>query len=283
MNQYFKGYYFKCVEGNKALALIPALHIGEKQENASLQVITDHNVYSIPYSDIRFGNGIFEIKIGKNYFSSKGIYLDVESEKCCIHGKLKFGAFQKIKYDIMGIFRHIPCMQCKHSIISMNHSVTGKISINDTIYVFKNGKGYIEGDCGSSFPKEYIWTQCHWENGSLMLAVADIPMLGFHFKGIIGVVMIEGREYRIATYLGAKVISMGDNIVIVKQGRYIFSTRLMEANHQRLYAPVKGKMVRSIHESVSCKTFYKFVCDDRTLLEFTSNHASFEYEMNNNE
>lgn len=281
MNRYFKGYYFKCAEGDKAIALIPALHMGEKEEIASLQVITDEAVYSIPYSEIRFGSEKFKIRIGNSYFTKKGIYLDVDSEECRIYGKLKFGRLQKIKYDIMGIFRYIPCMQCKHSVISMNHSVTGKVHINDSIYAFKNGRGYIEGDCGSSFPKTYIWTQCHWEKGSLMLAVADIPMLGFHFKGIIGVVVIEGREYRIATYLGAKVILMGDNMVRVKQGKYIFEARQLESKPQRLQAPEKGKMIRVIHENISCKAFYKFTCKDMKLLEFTSDHASFEYEINN--
>lgn len=38
-----------------------------------------------------------------------------------------------------------------------------------------------------------------------MLSVADIPLLGFHFNGIIGIVLLNGKEYRIAAYLGAHV------------------------------------------------------------------------------
>ena len=30
-------------------------------------------------------------------------------------------------------------------------------------------------------------------------------MAGFHFQGIIGIVLLDGREYRLANYLGAKV------------------------------------------------------------------------------
>lgn len=280
MNRYFKGYYFKCAGADRSFALIPALHADENKSKASLQLITDDKVYVIPYPDINFSNREFKIKIGNNYFSEKGMYLDVDYEKCQIHGKLKFGRFQNIQYDIMGPFQYIPYMQCKHSVISMSHSVTGKVYINDTKYFFQNGIGYIEGDRGRSFPKEYIWTQCHWSNISLMLAVADIPLLGFSMEGIIGVVMIGNQEYRIATYLGAKLLSISEDKVVIKQGRYILFAQLIEENHQRLNAPVRGRMIRTIHESISCKAYYKFTYNDRILFEFTSAHASFEHEIN---
>lgn len=41
-----------------------------------------------------------------------------------------------------------------------------------------------------------------------MLSVADIPMAGIHFTGVIGAIMWYGMEYRLATYLGAKVVQI---------------------------------------------------------------------------
>lgn len=278
MRQYFKGYYFKCRAENKTVAIIPALHNDGKESSASLQIITNDNAYIIPYSKIRFSDDKFKIKIGQNYFSEKGISLDVDSKECSIHGKLKFGRLQKIKYNIMGPFQYIP-LQCKHSIISMRHTVTGKISINDNDYIFNNGIGYIEGDRGCSFPKEYIWTQCHFPKGSIMLSVADIPLLGFSFKGVIGIIMIAGKEIRFATYLGAEVVSISDDTVVIKQGKYTISAKLLETSYQKLNAPVNGKMLRVIHESASCKAWYQLTCNNKTLLEFTSQNASFEYEI----
>lgn len=279
MRQYFKGYYFKCEAKDQTIAFIPALHTDGKESTASLQIITKDKAYVLPYSRIRFGKNKFKTGIGRNKFSERGIYLDAVSAGCSIHGTLKFGSFQKLRYGIMGPFRYIPFMQCKHSVISMRHAVTGKIKLNDRIFEFNNGIGYIEGDSGRSFPKEYIWTQCHCADGSVMLAAADIPFPGFHFRGIIGVVMIGEKEYRIATYLGARVISVLDNTVVVRQGKYMLSARLLETSHQKLNAPVNGKMVRTIHESVSCKASYKFSCNENTLLEFTSENASFEFEI----
>lgn len=275
--QYFKGYYFKCSENDRSFAMIPALHHDGKRRNASLQIITEDKVYIVPYSDIKFKKGI--IRLGRNLFSEKGMSLNVDYDGCKINGKVYFKKLKKLKYDIMGPFQYVPFLQCRHSVVSMMHSVKGEIIINDTNYSFHNGVGYIEGDRGRSFPKEYIWTQCHFKNGSLMLAVADIPFLGFSFKGIIGAVVIAGTEYRIATYLGAKISHAGNNTVIIRQGKYKLYAKLLEEKHQDLNAPVNGEMIRTIHESVSCRAYYKFSYKNRTLVEFESDNASFEYEM----
>ncbi len=278
LKKYFEGYYFKCCEGKAAFALIPALHQDGKRKSASLQIITREGAYVIPYKNIWFGDNC-EIKLGKNRFSEKGILLNACSNECRAYGKLYFGEFHKIASDIMGPFQYLPFMQCRHSVLSMCHLVRGKVHINGRVYSFKNGVGYVEGDRGRSFPKEYIWTQCHFQNGSLMLAVADIPLLGLHFKGIIGVILIDGKEYRIGTYLGARLVWMKDNSMLVKQGKFVFYAKLIQPQHQKLNAPESGKMERIIHESVSCKAYYKFMYENKLLLELVSDEASFEYEM----
>lgn len=279
MNQYFKGYYFKCSTGVETVAFIPALHADGKKRSASLQVITEEAVYEIPFPAVRFTSDPFCVRIGENTFSEQGIFIDIDANGCRIHGKLQFGDFFRLRYGIMGPFRFVPFMQCKHSIVSMRHAVAGNLQINDRVYRFDRGTGYIEGDRGRSFPKEYLWTQCIHNGASLMLAAADIPFLGLHFKGVIGAVQIGAKEYRIATYLGAKIIFTGAQAVLIKQGKYTLYAKLLQTNHQKLKAPVRGKMTRTIHESVSCRAYYKFMVQEETLLEFTSERASFEFEI----
>lgn len=131
----------------------------------------------------------------------------------------------------------------------MGHRINGQLTINGQIYHFKNGMGYIEGDCGTSFPERYIWTQCSFPSGSLMLSVADIPLYVLHFTGIIGVVMLNGKEHRIATYLGARVQHIGRNTVTVRQGDYMLTAKLLAKNTHPLLAPNHGNMSRTIHES----------------------------------
>lgn len=127
-----------------------------------------------------------------------------------------------------------------------------------------------------AFSYDRLWLR--FENNSLMLSVADIPMLGFHFTGIIGVVLLNGREYRIATYLGAKVKEIGKNSVTVGQGDYELTAELTEKNAHPLLAPTNGDMCRTIHESASCKASYSFSFKNEKLCEFVSDKAGFEFE-----
>ncbi len=110
-----------------------------------------------------------------------------------------------------------------------------------------------------------------------MLSVADIPIAGIHFTGIIGAVLWQGKEYRIATYLGGRVVQIQNNIVRIKQGNLELEARLFKASGRPLKAPAKGDMVRTIHESASCRAFYRFRKKGRTLFAFETDRASFEF------
>lgn len=275
---YFQGWYFKCSNGDKTIAFIPAYHRSENVTLASLQVITDDEVYNIPFQKLRYTTKPLSVKIGDCVFSEKGITLHFQNNDCKLEGQLRFQSLSPIAYDIMGPFALVPFMQCRHSVFSMSHRIDGHIILNDMSFVFDNGIGYIEGDRGYSFPKQYIWTQCCFDNGSLMLSVAEIPVLGFHFTGIIGVVLLSGREYRIATYLGARVKRIGENTVIVKQGEYELTAELLQKNAHPLFAPTNGDMNRTIHESASCTAHYRFLYKNEVLCDFVSEKASFEFE-----
>lgn len=277
---YFKGWYFKCCSADKTVAFIPAYHCANHVQTASLQIITDNAVYNMPIEALRYSEKPLRISFGNCEFSEKGITLNVRDREPNLEGTLHFQSLSPIRYDIMGPFALVPFMQCRHSVYSMEHRINGQIMVDDQLFVFKDEVGYIEGDRGYSFPEQYIWTQCCFENGSLMLSVADIPFCGLHFTGIIGVVLLDGKEYRIATYLGASVEWIGENAVIVKQGQYELEAKLLKRNAQPLLAPANGSMSRTIHESASCKAYYRFSHNGKTRCEFISNRAGFEFEYN---
>ena len=277
---YFKGWYFKCRTGDKTIAFIPAYYYSNNKKSASLQIITDEKAFNIPFEKLEYQENPLYVKIGNCVFSHEGIILNYKDNGLTLAGKLCFEEFSPIRYDIMGPFKYVPFMQCRHSVYSMCHKINGEFKVNDQLYNFENGIGYIEGDRGHSFPKKYIWTQCCFKNNSLMLSVADIPFLGIHFTGIISVVLLNGKEYRIATYLGAKIKQVDKNTVTVKQGNFEFAAKLLKKKAQPLAAPTNGDMCRTIHESAACEAYYRFSRKDRVLCEFTTNKASFEFEYN---
>lgn len=281
MHGFFYGWYLKCQSDTQTLAVIPAVHSAGRKCTCSIQVITDHDAWIVTLPADMFRRTKRNIFIGANQFGEKGIRLAIHTPQLKMTGKLDFGPLCPLKYDIMGPFALVPFMECRHSVWSMRHAVRGNVSINGQTYSFHNAWGYWEGDQGRSFPKEYIWTQCCFSGGALMLSVAEIPMAGIHFTGVIGVVLWQGKEYRIATYLGARVAQIQSNRLRVTQGSLELEVRMLEAAPCRLKAPTKGNMVRTIHESASCRVFYRFRKKNRTLFAFETDRASFEYEYRN--
>lgn len=278
MHGSFYGWYLKCQSDTQTIAVIPAIHQTGRKRTCSIQIITDNDVWTVDFPANVFKREGRNISIGENQFGEGGIRLAVHTPELTVKGKLDFGPLSPLKYDIMGPFVLLPFMECRHSVWSMCHSVYGTVCINGKKYSFQNARGYWEGDRGRSFPKEYLWTQCCFPDGSLMLSVADIPIAGINFTGIIGIVLWQGREYRLATYLGAKAVQIKNKMIRIVQGKLELEACLLEMPKRPLKAPTKGDMVRTIHESAACRAFYRFKKKGRTIFAFETDLASFEYE-----
>lgn len=274
----FYGWYFKCQSDTQTLAVIPAVHQTGKKKSCSIQIITEKESWTVELPAEEFRRKGKTVSIGRNRFGEKGIRLAVCAPGLNVKGKIDFGSLFPLKYNIMGPFSLVPFLECRHSVWSMKHRVRGSVYINGAIYSFDGAEGYWEGDRGRSFPKEYIWTQCSFPGGALMLSVADIPMAGFHFRGVIGIVLLNGREYRLATYLGARAVRIRNGLVRIVQGSLGLEAELLERTGKPLKAPAGGDMVRTIHESAACRAGYRFRKDNHTLLAFETDRASFEYE-----
>jgi hypothetical protein len=278
-HSYFEGWYLKQQTTTDAVAFIPAFHVDEHgYKKASLQVITNDKSHRIEYpiSKFKYNKKHLSIRLGNNIFTERGCKLDCKTKGLYMKGNLDYGPFRKPMYDIMGPFRFVPIMECRHSVFSLTHAVNGTVIINDKEYTFHNHYGYMEGDRGQSFPKRYIWTQCNWRNHSIMVSIADIPFCGGSFIGCIGFVLYQGREYRIATYLGVKLLHLSENAFYISQGYLTLLVELLEENAKPLYAPIYGNMERTIHESITCKVQYTCTYKEKVIFRFISNQASYE-------
>ncbi len=282
---YFEGWYFKNQNGADTLALIPAFHAdGNGQPSASLQVITDNGVYhaDFPASAFYADQKRLFIRLGDCTFSREGCRLRLHTKAFSLEGALSFGPFVPPAYGIMGRFSFVPFMECRHSVFSLRHRVDGEVTLNGRRFLFQGGQGYLEGDRGVSFPRRYLWTQCSFEEGSLMLSVADIPFLGLHFTGSIGFIYMNGKERRIATYLGARARA-GKEGALVRQGKLCFQVNPLCSGGHLLKAPRSRGMTRHIHESAACRVRYRCWEGNKPLFDFISDQASFENNWGNEE
>lgn len=280
MKDYFCGWYFKCQSDSHTLAIIPAIHTHGNVPSCSIQLISELGNWTIPlpWQEVEMCQSCPRAVLGPNQFSPQGVKLAICSPHCLAAGTLRFGPPSPIRYDIMGPFCCLPMLECRHSVFSMRHRVEGALTINGTLYRFHNAVGYIEGDRGRSFPRQYAWTQCLFPNGSLMLSVAEIPLGPIRFTGVIGIVRIGSQEYRLATYLGARAVSIAGGSIVVRQGDLQLTASLLERTAYPLHAPSDGQMNRIIRENVCCAARYQLQCGRQILLELDSPAASFEYE-----
>lgn len=267
MNKWFEGLYFKQQTKDGVIAVIAALH----GSSSSVQIVTPQGTVREEYpTGCRAVGGY---RIGHSLFSPSG--LAVDTPHC--HGTVLFRGLTPPRYDIMGPFAAVPFMECRHKVVSLRHQTSGSLTVEDVKYDFTGGTGYIEGDRGRSFPRRYLWTQCLFEEGSLMLSVADIPMGPTVFTGVVGFVYIGGREIRLATYLGAKAQTAGGT-ALIRQGELTFTAEMLSKPDGALFAPVEGEMVRTIHEAPACAARYQLRQGGKTLLYLETDKASFEYE-----
>ena len=280
MRNYFGGWYFKCQNAKQTLSVIPAYHVTGGKPSSSVQIINDEGAWNVPYSalDCRRSADGFTMRVGGSRFGQTSVRLSVHTPDCTAEGFLKFGALTPVHYDIMGPFRFVPFLECRHDVRSLYHTVTGTVTVNGVCYRFERDDGYIEGDRGRSFPREYLWTHCFFEKNSLMLSVADIPFGLLRFTGVLCTIWWEGKEYRLATYLGARATEIGKGKAVIRQGDEELTVQLLERQAHPLYAPMNGAMTRTVRESASCVASYTFRKNGKTLFTFTSDRASFEYE-----
>ena len=277
--RYFEGWYLKQQNNAQTVALIPAFHADERgRTSASLQIITDTQAVYLPFAADAFclHPKRRALRLGESLFTRQGCKLSLRTADCELRGALRFRGLTLPAYDIMGPFRHVPFLQCRHSVFSLRHQVDGTLTLNGKEYRFREGLGYMEGDRGSSFPERYIWTHCGWEGGGIMLSVADIPLPVGGFTGCIGFVLVNGKEYRIASYCGVRILKVSDDTVMLRQGELTLGVKLLDSQPLLLRAPQMGGMVRLIRESASCRVRYRCTLGSRLLFDLESGQASFE-------
>lgn len=267
-NRGFQGWYFKHQNETDTIAFIP----GRAKDGAFVQLLSDHGSRQFNVPDLTVEHGI--IRAGNCRFSPQGCEVDLPG----ITGELRYHALTPPRFDMMGPFRFFP-MECRHGVISMAHTLNGILTIDGAALCFDGGTGYIETDSGISFPKSYLWLQCNAfsQSCSVMLSIAEIPFCGIHFTGCICAIVFKGREYRLATYCGVRILAAQPHHIRLSQGRLLLDVEISpdDAGHQ-LAAPRGGRMTDLIRESHGASIFCRLWESGKPVLALHSDRASYE-------
>lgn len=268
-NGRFEGWYYKHQLGSNTIAFIP----GSSESGAFVQMLSPKcaRYFTVPNLSVTEDR----ICAGKCFFSPLGCKIDLPG----VSGELAYEGLTPLKSDIMGPFRFLP-MECRHGVISMAHSLRGSLTVDGTVYCFDGGKGYTEKDSGFSFPRSYQWLQCNdfSEPCSIMISIARIPFCTLHFTGCICAIIYRGREYRLATYKGVRIISKTETQICLSQGDLQLKVDISPSNvGHSLKAPVYGHMTGAIRENANAEIHVSLWERGQRLLNLRSPYATYEY------
>lgn len=287
----FEGWYFKVTDDKISLAIIVGVSKTVEKSCAFIQTLDTYTNQSqmIEYDldDFKWGNDPFYLQIKDNLFTKSKIVLNIEGDCVDLKGTLDIGQFTKLSATryaptIMGPFSYLPWNECNHGIISLKHLVQGSLLINDqTIKI--DGIGYIEKDWGKSFPSEYLWLQsnnCKEYDASIFLSVANVPVLCGSFQGMIMTLLVDEKQYHIASYYGAYLkdyfTKEGYHYLVIKQRSYTFYFKIKPSLALELKAPQFGKMNGYVEESLKAITTLLVYKKDKQIGKFSFINCGLE-------
>ena len=291
---YFEGWYFKLIDrdAKQSAAVIPGVSLADgagAQSHAFVQVIhgADARYYAYPLSDFHADSKQFLVRVGGSEFSRDGMRLDLSGPGGAVTGELAFtGAmpFPKKPWPgIMGPFGFLPGMECYHGVVTVRHRVSGALRLGGAALDFTGGSGYVEKDWGRSFPSCWVWLQAGHFPGSdaaFLFSVARIPFAGSGFDGFFAFLYANGRLHRLATYTGARLVSLTDRggatEAVIRSWRQVLELCARPGPGGLLRAPKNGLMDRLIEESIQATVEVRLTEDGQEVFSGSSPCAGME-------
>lgn len=265
---FFEGWYFKLVNADETrrYAIIPGVSLSG-DAHAFVQVldgVTGQAAYhSYPLTDFWASEKDFEVRIGPNLFTRERIVLDINRPEGQVHGELRFlgvtpWPVSPTSPGIMGWYAWMPKMECYHGVVSLNHTIVGRLRIDGRDADFGGGLGYIEKDWGQAFPAAWVWFQTnHFDaaNTCITASVAIIPWVRQSFPGFIIGVWHNRLLYRFASYTGARIerLDIGDDHVTweVRSRSYRLEMVATHAAGGLLAGPTRQDMGKRVDETLN--------------------------------
>jgi tocopherol cyclase len=225
---FFEGWYYRLLSADETAryAIIPGVILG-KNGHAFVQVLDGAHArtayHTFPLEAFRASKKDFAVSIADSSFNLDGMYLNLDTPSGRTSGEVHIEGVcpwpvTLAAPGIMGWYAWVPGMECYHAVLSFDHVLSGRLTIDGKEVDFTGGRGYIEKDWGAAFPEGYVWMQSnHFEQmGTCLTAsIAIIPWHKSPFPGFIAGLWVNGTLHRFATYTGARLekLSISDKQV----------------------------------------------------------------------
>ena len=275
---FFEGWYVKVVDAAQQAkyAFIPGVFRGRDgdalTDEAFVQVLDGATgtswYHRFDANDFWASPERFDVRVGPNTFSPRGIHIDLPGIRGDIQFTSPFDPWPVTwrRPGIMGWYAWVPMMECYHGIVSFGHTLSGTLEVAGQPHSFDGGRGYVEKDWGRAFPAGYVWMHSNHVAGepdaSLQASVAIIPWLRSSFRGFIVGLRLGDRLHTWATYNGSRETSLDITETHVRWGLKGPSGMLhLEAERRRgglLHAPIRTRMHERVEETLDAEIHLTF-------------------------
>ena len=204
------------------------------------------------------------MRVGANRFGADGVAVDLPG----LRAEVRFGPGARWPVTVrepgaMGWYAWVPTMECYHGVLSLDHALGGWVDPGAGPVDLAGGRGYLEKDWGTAFPKAYVWMQSnHFEPGdapgqgspdapgvSLVASTALIPWRRSAFRGdLVALHLPDGPAaglHRFTSYTRARTTALA-----VDDERVRWSLRAPGGDTLDLVATVGGRTAGLLHSPV---------------------------------
>lgn len=241
-----------------------------------------------PINDYKPKNN--ECRYANTTFSKDGIELNLEDDEFRISGRITFGDLKKFPSNIfspglMSYYSFLPFMESYFSLISLHHSINGKITINNNVYNFDNGSSYIEKGWGKKFPDSWLMIHCNTfteSNSSFFLTASPVKVLGATIIGIQCYIMDGEKLINFSTYKKGKItqfkrVNKTLNIELKNKTHHLDIT-VIPKKYGRMRVPSFRNKELYVLESSDSIVYINLLQNNNIIQSFEGKNASYTLE-----
>lgn len=257
----FEGWYLRFTQGQSPWNF--ALIAGFARDEIDTPIFflqgieSDGEVFLLtcPKEKVTYQTDRFEIHCPWGFLSIHQVQLDISQDSSRIEMDIKLSDGSSTlapRKNVMDWAQNLPFLPCYHYVHTMNASCLGKVSWGSHHIQKFEGRHYLERDWGSTFPKEWMWTQSHALSGdgdSITAVWSRIRWGSIKFTGAAAVLIVKGISYSFSTARFHRAQH--------KANRWIFRSKshrlVIEVSPESfspLLAPQHGKLLRPVEESL---------------------------------
>lgn len=265
----FENWYFKLVDEEKeiTLGILVEMNTTKKGKEALIQVmgntINDEVCIYYPVESVKTGEE--EIQIGDNVLGLNQIILNIEKEDFGLKGELALNHHKRLKQSLwipglMGPYKYLPFLESYHEVISLQHTLTGSLWLNNKQIIFNEGKGYIEKDWGKSMPNVWLWAQCsHFKRKdvALMVGVARLPIFFDYYTCFAIPIYYKDQVEIFSNYNGGHLSKLyrykGYVHIIITQKSKILDIKIYGSDEKSCMASKSSHKIRDVYACDAAK------------------------------